>query len=193
MQLNAIGLLAQQYWLEIPSHFPFVQLGNFVAMPNHIHGILIIDKTGYVDAGGYTDISENTGVETRFIASVETQQQNENIIDCNNHSIQQQLAGNKNIRSENHQETRLIASLHGQPGGITGDKKTMLQMNVSRIIKWYKGRCTIEMRRIHSEFAWQPRFYDHIIRNDESFENIQHYIRTNPENWEQDKLFGGGV
>ena len=45
MQLSEIGKLAQKYWLEIPEHFPFVALGNFVMMPNHFHGILIIDKT----------------------------------------------------------------------------------------------------------------------------------------------------
>lgn len=45
MQLSEIGKLAQKYLLEIPEHFPFVALGNFVVMPNHFHGILIIDKT----------------------------------------------------------------------------------------------------------------------------------------------------
>jgi hypothetical protein len=30
---------------EIPDHFPIVKLGTFVVMPNHIHGIIIIDKT----------------------------------------------------------------------------------------------------------------------------------------------------
>lgn len=44
MQLSEIGKLAAQFWHEIPNHFPMVELGNFVVMPNHIHGILIIDK-----------------------------------------------------------------------------------------------------------------------------------------------------
>ena len=44
MQLNDSGQLAEKYWLEIPTHFPFIELGNFVVMPNHTHGILIIDK-----------------------------------------------------------------------------------------------------------------------------------------------------
>jgi putative transposase len=45
MELNSIGQLAEKYWLEIPDHYPFIELGNFVVMPNHTHGILIIDKT----------------------------------------------------------------------------------------------------------------------------------------------------
>ncbi|WP_157813338.1 transposase [Flavobacterium sp. 5] len=45
IQLNEIGKLANDFWVKIPEHFPFVELGNFVVMPNHIHGILIINKT----------------------------------------------------------------------------------------------------------------------------------------------------
>ena len=42
--LSPIGQLAQKYWAEIPNHFPFVKLGAFVVMPNHVHGIIIIDN-----------------------------------------------------------------------------------------------------------------------------------------------------
>ena len=48
--INKIGLLAQKYWIEISNHFPFVELGNFVIMPNHTHGILIIDKSSEINA-----------------------------------------------------------------------------------------------------------------------------------------------
>ena len=43
MQLNEIGQLAKKFWIEIPNHFPFIKLGEFVVMPNHMHGILIIN------------------------------------------------------------------------------------------------------------------------------------------------------
>jgi len=36
--------MAQKYWKEIPEHFLFIRLDEFVIMPNHIHGILIIEK-----------------------------------------------------------------------------------------------------------------------------------------------------
>jgi putative transposase len=49
MQLNEIGKLADQFLAEIPKHFPFVELGNYQIMPNHVHGILIIDKNNVVD------------------------------------------------------------------------------------------------------------------------------------------------
>jgi putative transposase len=49
MELNEIGKLADKFWAEIPKHFPFVELGNYIVMPNHVHGILIIDKTNVID------------------------------------------------------------------------------------------------------------------------------------------------
>ena len=44
-KLTKIGKMADKYWHEIPKHFPFIKLGAFVIMPEHIHGIIIIDKT----------------------------------------------------------------------------------------------------------------------------------------------------
>jgi REP element-mobilizing transposase RayT len=42
-----IGEIANQYWAEIPDHFPFVELDEYVVMPNHTHGILLINKPDY--------------------------------------------------------------------------------------------------------------------------------------------------
>jgi putative transposase len=38
--LSEIGTIAMDYWIEIPKHYPFVELDSFIIMPNHIHGIL---------------------------------------------------------------------------------------------------------------------------------------------------------
>ena len=40
MVLNSYGVIAGELWLEIPDHFPSVELDEFIIMPNHIHGIL---------------------------------------------------------------------------------------------------------------------------------------------------------
>lgn len=40
MKLNEMGEIADQFWLEIPRHFPFVKLDQHIIMPNHVHGIL---------------------------------------------------------------------------------------------------------------------------------------------------------
>ena len=33
---------------------------------------------------------------------------------------------------------------------------------------------------------WQSNYYDHIIRNEESYQRIRNYIIENPEKWETD-------
>jgi len=43
MELSDIGAQAALYWRDIPNHFPHVALGEFVIMPNHIHGIIAIN------------------------------------------------------------------------------------------------------------------------------------------------------
>ena len=40
-----IGQIAFDFWKEIPNHFPFVILDEFIIMPNHVHGIIAINKT----------------------------------------------------------------------------------------------------------------------------------------------------
>lgn len=42
MYINAYGEIVQKWWDEIPIHFPNVELGAFVIMPNHVHGIIFI-------------------------------------------------------------------------------------------------------------------------------------------------------
>jgi REP element-mobilizing transposase RayT len=42
MVLNEVGKMVERVWIAIPEHFPNVELGEFVIMPNHIHGIISI-------------------------------------------------------------------------------------------------------------------------------------------------------
>lgn len=44
MHLSTIGEIALEIWKEIPGTFPYAKLDSFVVMPNHIHGIIEIDK-----------------------------------------------------------------------------------------------------------------------------------------------------
>src|SRR5687768_3301385 len=50
MYLNDVGIIADQCWSAIPDHFENTTLGEFTIMPNHIHGIIIINdgvETGH--------------------------------------------------------------------------------------------------------------------------------------------------
>ena len=44
MILSPIGKLANQIWKKIPEHFPNIALDEFIIMPNHIHGIIVIKQ-----------------------------------------------------------------------------------------------------------------------------------------------------
>ncbi|MBI4652409.1 hypothetical protein HY745_14265 [Candidatus Desantisbacteria bacterium] len=61
--------------------------------------------------------------------------------------------------------------------------------NLASVIRGFKIGVTKNARLINGDFAWQTRFYDNIIRNDEGYYHIKNYIETNPANWSQDKLF----
>jgi len=56
------------------------------------------------------------------------------------------------------------------------------------IINQYKRICTIQSRKINPVFAWEPRFHDHIIRNNDELTRIGKYIIENPMNWNKDDL-----
>jgi len=42
--LSEFGKISDECWRAIPEHFPFVELGASVVMPNHVHGIIIIHE-----------------------------------------------------------------------------------------------------------------------------------------------------
>jgi len=44
MRLSHAGVLADVLWYQIPHHAHHIELGAFVVMPNHIHGILILNN-----------------------------------------------------------------------------------------------------------------------------------------------------
>ena len=127
MDFTISGEIAYQIWELIPTQFPFVELGEFIIMPNHVHGLLILNNGNQMHATN-------------------------NIL--------------KTLKS----------------GGSTGDKNPMLHDNISRIIRWYKGRASFEIRKKMKQldkvnirnknefkFEWQPRFYDQIIQTQDRF------------------------
>ncbi len=139
MRLSETGKIAHNFWIEIPDHFPFVKLGEFVVMPNHVHGIVIIDKLenheGMPNLGNDVE-TPNLGVSTPT------------------------KNGGKNEQ--------------WKPGTL------------GVIINQYKRICTINARKINTEFGWQTRFHDSIIRNDLAFHTISNYIINNPSKWGRD-------
>ena len=153
MHLSDLGQLANKYWLEIENKFPFVVLDHFVVMPNHVHGIINIDKPLFDGRDAIYRVSNSA----------------DNPEDTDNPDAINRVSTVRKI------------------GGVTGNNNPMLHENLSRFMHWYKGRCTFEMRKIYTKFSWQPRFHEHVIRNEESYLKITEYIQNNPLRWLEDK------
>ncbi|GAB5410257.1 MAG: transposase [Balneolaceae bacterium] len=150
MIFSDIGNIANQCWNSIPMYYPFVRLGEFIVMPNHVHGIIIIDK------------SNHDTVQT------------------------QHLASQKDI----HNEAQGIAPvLQNESKQMPQNRFGPQSNNLASIVRGFKIGVTKNARKIRPDFKWQPRFHDHIIRNEESFQRISEYIRNNPVKWTDDKFY----
>ncbi len=130
MVLSTSGEVAGNSWAEIPLHFQQIQIDQFSVMPNHVHGILIIEED---------------------------------------------MVGNAYMRSN--QRNAFMHSLQ--------DRTKML---LSKIIQQYKATVTRKINSLEGGlyFGWQKSFYDHVIRNDKSLDNLRQYIINNPLEWELD-------
>ena len=64
--LNQLGQVARINWLQIPTFFPFTYLGPFIIMPNHLHGIIGIEK-----ASDFLEINQaRFGPQSNNLASI---------------------------------------------------------------------------------------------------------------------------
>ncbi len=86
-----------------------------------------------------------------------------------------------------------IIAIGDNPYNTQRDTKSKNQFgpqskNLASIIRGFKIGVTKNARKINPVFQWQSRFYDHIIRNEKSFQRISEYIKNNPLNWKEDKF-----
>ncbi|MBN1299716.1 MAG: hypothetical protein JW995_00735 [Melioribacteraceae bacterium] len=132
IELNDFGKHVEQEWLYTAEMRKHIELDQYIIMPNHFHGIIIIN-------------------ESKEIKSFE-----------------------KNVV-----ETHRDASLRS----IDKNKKYAINC-LSNIIRGFKSSVT-KWAHINGycEFAWQPRFYDRIIRNEIELSRIRNYIKCNPLKW----------
>jgi len=63
------------------------------------------------------------------------------------------------------------------------------QGSLSTVLRSYKSAVSNKAKHINLNFGWQPRFHDSIIRDAQSFTNIQSYIINNPTNWKNDEYY----
>lgn len=58
---------------------------------------------------------------------------------------------------------------------------------IMRAFKSFSARRINEIRCTPGLPVWQRNYFEHIIRNDKSLDQIRQYIATNPQRWKDDK------
>jgi REP element-mobilizing transposase RayT len=201
-KLSTIGAIVQGFWYDIPRHFDHVELGEFIVMPNHIHGILILKPPSVETL--HCNVLPNAHIVSNDMGTIGNIVSNDmgtigNIVSNDTDPI-------GNIVSN---DTDPIGNIVSNDMGNRDDKTLQCNVStdagkrqffsdispksgsVSTIIRSFKSVCTkhINLTFPKLNFDWQTRFWDNIIGNDESFVRISHYIENNPKKWEEDKFF----
>ncbi|WP_204336953.1 transposase, partial [Cryomorpha ignava] len=150
MKLSHIGVIADVFWFEIQNHAKSLTLGEFVVMPNHVHGILNdkIDSTGageVIDPRAEKKITPNPPELAP--------------------SSKKQPSAEKSPTSENPSTSENEFDPAAKPIKTIGHNRFQNQgkNTISSIVGSYKSAVTKHCNRLGLEFSWQPSFYDHII------------------------------
>jgi REP element-mobilizing transposase RayT len=136
MHSNAWGDTVAACWNEIPAHFRNVRLDAFVLMPNHAHGILIIEDASVCGGTACRAPTIDPASSTIQRFGVPTAQSLPTV-----------------VRSFKAAATKRIRELAGRP---------------------------------HLEI-WQSNYHEHVIRNEDSLNEIRRYIQENPLRWALDR------
>jgi len=180
MILSESGVIADVMWYEIKNHAKNVELGDFIVMPNHVHGIIILNEQN-PEQKTVTQIMDGPPVETRHALSPD--KTNDPSIETR-HALSLQAKQSPQQTDGNDAKEIRQNKTFGQQRFQNQGKNTL-----SSIVGGYKASVTKHSNRLKFDFAWQPRFHDHIIRDEESFQMISNYIVNNPKNWPKDKFF----
>ncbi len=161
MNLNNAGKMVGKWYFEIENKYPNIKCHECVVMPNHFHCIVEIMKN-------HDGMDVHVGTSLRGRPS---------------------QRGRPSPRGcpENNERTKT-------PYGPDNKK---YNASIFDIMGWFKTMTTNEYIRgvkikkwqYFNKRLWQLRYWDHIIRNEKSFNTISKYIINNPKNWGSDKFY----
>jgi REP element-mobilizing transposase RayT len=172
MKLNDAGHMVATVWDNLPNRFPFVAVDEFVAMPNHIHGIIVVtDREGESYPGRIAGDHKDRPYQV-------ISDRDESCSDRRGESgIRPQKGDDRNI---NHRENRPYGTLAGTVGRVIQAFKSLTTHAYTIGVKqhgWmpFPGR------------LWQRNYPEHVIRSEDALNRIRDYILTNPLRWELDR------
>lgn len=171
MNLTSIGELVVDEWLKTTDIRPDMNifLDVFVLMPNHFHGIISIGKNRYNNRVMGNDYTHD-GCRDAMPGVSKSEPTYTGIRDAR-HGVSTKTTEHGIIKTN--------------PKNDFGPQIK----NLASIIRGFKSSVTINARKIDPDFAWQPRFHDHVIQDYRSYERIRDYIIDNPKNWGSDKFY----
>ncbi len=179
MMLNDAGRMVENEWWKLPQRFSNIELHEYVAMSNHFHAIIEI-------VGATLVVAQND--EKKTVAQNDRNEQN--------NLVQPETVQPETVQSEMVQpETVQPENQMGQPQGIAPTAKPK---TVGDMVGAFQSIVTVEYIRGVKQLGWQPfngklwqrNYWEHIIRDELSYQRISEYIINNPKNWDNDKLNG---
>ncbi|MCQ2286109.1 MAG: hypothetical protein MJZ76_04465 [Bacteroidales bacterium] len=165
MNLSTIGKYAHEQFSKVSEHYPYAKIPVFVIMPNHIHAIVLVDGHNIP----YT--KQNAGKCGNTT--------NENDCEYGDRDCEY---GDRDCRDG----ARTVSTI-ARWKSSTVDKN---MQNISRckgplsvVIGGIKSAVTKYAHEKQIPFAWQTRFHDRIIRNQNQMDKIAQYIERNVAKW----------
>jgi REP element-mobilizing transposase RayT len=175
MILNEFGRVANNEWMNTPNIRKNIELGEFIIMPNHMHGIIQIMHAA----------------ELHALLCIELNSRNSSQMDAHDikelHSLQ-----SRQIDARDNKESNSLDNNELNPPDHKGVCKTPPQspQTIGAIVRGYKSSVTRQLGILGlNDKLWQRNYYEHIIRDEKSHKNISNYIVNNPEKWEKDKFY----
>ena len=174
MILNEFGTVAYNEWAKLPDRFANFELDVFQMMPNHMHGIIVLN-----DAVGATLAVAPNNETDKTVGAGFTPAQN----DGNNLNIEPQTKGQPQglpLQQNTGDNNRTTARVAPTIGDIVGAYKSLV---ANACLDIYK------MKNETMGKLWQRNYHEHIIRNEQSYQTISEYIINNPAKWKDDKFY----
>jgi putative transposase len=160
MVLNNTGRIVFDEWMKTPLLRPNVELDEFVVMPNHVHGIIMITES---HRRGVSQYPPDKFVQTPGGVS---QYPPDKFV--------QTPGGVSQYAPTN---TAPLRSPSQTLGAIIRGYKSAVKTRIN-------NRQIIPISKI-----WQRNYWEHIIRNESEMLRIREYIRKNPKKWNIDSLY----
>ncbi len=176
MVLNEYGMVVKQCWLAIPQHFPHAQLDAYVIMPNHVHGIIILN--------------ENVGVQN-FEPQRNEPQRNEPQRNEPQRNEPQRNEPQRNEPQRNEPQRNEPQRNEPQRNEYQRNEyQKIIPKSIGSIVRGFKIGVTKWFRENTDIYnVWQRNYYEHIVRNEYGLTKIREYIINNPLNWENDENY----